>query len=182
MGTQGENERKTQGCRLCKEKNSCIQSKREGWLFLPPAERLACPGSAPHVLLGRGSHHLYLLHRDRSPYAHRARLCSHILRAILHAGGCLCQQQHSYCTPWRLISQNEAKLGFPQASTWSKFSNCFRNLVIKCKMILLCDMQFNNFSFFHAAWIHLVKILKHQQLLLSIKNAKCNITGAKAVL
>lgn len=49
-------------------------------------------------------------------------------------------------------------------------------------MILLYDTQFNDFSFFHDAWIHLVKIFKHQQLLLSIKNAKLNITGAKAVL
>lgn len=50
-------------------------------------------------------------------------------------------------------------------------------------MILLYDMQSNDFGFFHAAWIHLVKIFKHQQFLLSIKNAKCNIriTGAKAV-
>lgn len=49
-------------------------------------------------------------------------------------------------------------------------------------MILLYDMQFNDFSFFRDAWMHLVKIFKHQQLLLSIKNAKHNVTGAKAVL
>lgn len=52
-------------------------------------------------------------------------------------------------------------------------------------MILSYDMQFIDFSFFfHAMWICLVKIFKHQQLLLNIKNAKCDtrITGAKAVL
>lgn len=51
-------------------------------------------------------------------------------------------------------------------------------------MILLYDMQFNDFSFFHTAWIHLMKIFKHQQLLLRIKNAKRNIRimGGKAVL
>lgn len=112
MGTKGKNERKTQEHSLCEEKKSCIQLKRKGWLFLPPAERLACLGSASLMLLGRGSQQLYLLHGDRSPYTHRAWLCSRVLCGILRAGGCLCQQQHFYCIQWRLISQNEEKPRF----------------------------------------------------------------------
>lgn len=49
------------------------------------------------------------------------------------------------------FSKWKKKLVSLQAGTWAKFSSCFRNLVIKWKMILLYDMQSNDFGFFHAA-------------------------------